>query len=417
MSDVADEPSSLLDWATGLATDPVLRARFGEEPRTVLDEQGFAQVAPADLHHSLPLVTDTVAARLGTEVPLVESVAQLDGEDPVTALARHLGTATETVLGGNDPTTHDDDVEHPAGSPAGPVDLDGPMTPDDDVDPSDPTPDHPHPREHTMSTSPANAAAAHGFSEQDWSRVEARAEKFGYGHDVDRFLEVADNSDDRFTALFGDGMGDQYWRDNPGSMHGAGVRDPAVGADHDLDGFGGPGPEPGGSALPGDDPFSESPGPGHTASPAGADTDLDDLDDVGPGATGGDHWTPQPEDPFLGWPEEHRSGVPTAGGDDHDFGASSHVGGTGGGESFHSFGAGGDPVIDPPAPVDDLPVETTSGSDHTGLDDVGGHDPSSTDTSHEFSHEDSGAHDVADHGDPGAHDAGGDSSDYSESFG
>lgn len=144
MTDLADEPTSLLDWATRLAVDPGLRARLAADPRGLLDEQGFARVAPADLHHALPLVTDAVAARLGHDVDggLVGAVeAQGAGEHPLDALARHFTHVSDTVLAGpptsephdldaldrlpgDDPTALLDDPGHPD-APDDLDDLDG----------------------------------------------------------------------------------------------------------------------------------------------------------------------------------------------------------------------------------------------------------------------------------------------------
>ncbi|MFC5065325.1 IniB N-terminal domain-containing protein [Actinomycetospora atypica] len=148
MTELADEPSSLLDWVTGLATDPALRARFADEPRSVLAEQGLADLTPADLRHALPLVSDSVAARLGADVDtaaLATTAAQLAGEDPANALARQLGVVTESVLaaGAAAPPVHEldddpedpddpvdlDDLDAPAGPAHDPDDLDGHLDP------------------------------------------------------------------------------------------------------------------------------------------------------------------------------------------------------------------------------------------------------------------------------------------------
>lgn len=154
MTELADEPSSLLDWVTGLATDPALRARFADEPRSVLDEQGLAGLTPADLHHALPLVSDSVAARLGADVDtaaLAGTAAQLAGEDPASALARQLGVVTESVLaagvttgpvhGIDDDPVDLDDLDSPAGPADARDDLDDPDDLDD-LDGPDPGGEH-----------------------------------------------------------------------------------------------------------------------------------------------------------------------------------------------------------------------------------------------------------------------------------
>ena len=148
MGGASEEPSSLLDWVTGLASDPALRTRFAAEPRSVLDEQGLSDLPPADLHHSLPLVTDSVAARLGTDVPMPSvdaTLVQLDGEDPVAALVRQFGAVTDTVVAAvevpepADPGDGPDDAPSAVAEPGGlddPGGLDGfddPVGLDDDV--------------------------------------------------------------------------------------------------------------------------------------------------------------------------------------------------------------------------------------------------------------------------------------------
>ncbi|MDL5154374.1 hypothetical protein [Actinomycetospora termitidis] len=103
MTDLADESSSLLEWATRLAVDPELRARLAADPRGLLSDEGFTQVRPSDLHHALRLVTDSVAARLGHDVDgdvAGSAVSQLAGEHPLEAIARQLVHVTDTVLAG-----------------------------------------------------------------------------------------------------------------------------------------------------------------------------------------------------------------------------------------------------------------------------------------------------------------------------
>lgn len=143
VTDLADEPSSLLEWVTRLAVDPQLRARLAADPRGLLGEQGFADVLPADLHHALPLVTDGVAARLGHEVDvgLVGPVeAQHVGEHPLDAVARQFTHVSDAVLAGPPAGDGDHDLDDPVDHPlavhddptaflddlAGPDDLDAP---------------------------------------------------------------------------------------------------------------------------------------------------------------------------------------------------------------------------------------------------------------------------------------------------
>jgi hypothetical protein len=123
VTDLADEPSSLLEWATRLAVDPQLRARLAADPRGLLGEQGFGHVVPADLHHALPLVTDGVAARLGHDVDpgLTGPVeAQHVGEHPLDALARQFAHVSEAVLAGPPAGEADHDLDDPV--PVGPHD-------------------------------------------------------------------------------------------------------------------------------------------------------------------------------------------------------------------------------------------------------------------------------------------------------
>lgn len=124
VTDLADEPSSLLEWATRLAVDPQLRARLAADPRGLLGEQGFAHVLPADLHHALPLVTDGVAARLGHDVDpgLTGPVeAQRVGEHPLDALARQFAHVSEAVLAGPPVGEADHDLDDVPPSPDDPT--------------------------------------------------------------------------------------------------------------------------------------------------------------------------------------------------------------------------------------------------------------------------------------------------------
>lgn len=97
MTDVAPQPASLLDWATGLATDPAARAGFAADPRGTLDRQGLTDLDPADLHHAMPLVADTVAARVDAVVESPSTAPVLDGESRVDALVRQFTSLSEAV--------------------------------------------------------------------------------------------------------------------------------------------------------------------------------------------------------------------------------------------------------------------------------------------------------------------------------
>ena len=98
MTDVAPG-SSLLDWITGLVTDPVARERFAADPHGVLGEQGLADVDPADLHHAIPLVTDTVAARLDTVADGSTSIpGPLDGESGLEAAIRQITAIPDHIV-------------------------------------------------------------------------------------------------------------------------------------------------------------------------------------------------------------------------------------------------------------------------------------------------------------------------------
>jgi hypothetical protein len=149
VTDPVGEPSSLLDWATGLARDEDLQVRLAAEPGAVLGEHGFARIAPNDLHRALPLVAEAVAGRLGHEVDvstLGGAAVRLPGEDAAQALARHFGAVAHVVAvpPAEDPTP---DVDPAPDAPTTPpesavprtesVDPDLPADPADPVDPAD----------------------------------------------------------------------------------------------------------------------------------------------------------------------------------------------------------------------------------------------------------------------------------------
>lgn len=99
MTDVAAQGASLLDWVTGLVTDPVARSRFAADPHGVLGEQGLADLDPADLHHAIPLVTDTVAARLDTVADGSSAVPDLlDGESGLEAAVRQITAIPDRIV-------------------------------------------------------------------------------------------------------------------------------------------------------------------------------------------------------------------------------------------------------------------------------------------------------------------------------
>ncbi|MCD2188612.1 IniB N-terminal domain-containing protein [Actinomycetospora soli] len=125
MTDTAPGAESLLDWMTGLVADPVARARFAADPQHEIDAQGLADLDPADVAHSMPLVTDTVAARFDAVVDLPATPVQLVGESAVDALARHFGVVPSVVDAGAAPVEDDLDdwtetlVDDLAGAPDG----------------------------------------------------------------------------------------------------------------------------------------------------------------------------------------------------------------------------------------------------------------------------------------------------------
>ncbi len=132
-------PASLLAWITGLVTDPALRARFAVDPRGALGEQGLADLDPVDLHHALPLVTDTVAAQVDTTLTWPGPPALLQGETPVEALVRQFAAVSHTVVPGED-----DPVPGGRGEPTGDDDrrdLPAQHVPDD-PDPARASADH-----------------------------------------------------------------------------------------------------------------------------------------------------------------------------------------------------------------------------------------------------------------------------------
>ncbi|MEJ2869443.1 IniB N-terminal domain-containing protein [Actinomycetospora sp. OC33-EN08] len=118
MTDTAPGPESLVDWMTGLVSDPVARARFTADPRHELGAQGLADLDPADVAHAMPLVTDVVAARFDAVVEPAAAPAQLAGESAVDALTRHFSAVPTAVAPAAD-TEGDDWTESLADDLAG----------------------------------------------------------------------------------------------------------------------------------------------------------------------------------------------------------------------------------------------------------------------------------------------------------
>src|ERR671926_1630086 len=106
----APESGSLLDWFTQIVSDPDARARLAADPEGFLAENGLADLDPADVHHVLPLVADTVAARLDTTVDAsvpTPDPQPLDGETALQAIARQISYVSEQVRPPDDGTDPD----------------------------------------------------------------------------------------------------------------------------------------------------------------------------------------------------------------------------------------------------------------------------------------------------------------------
>ena len=132
---------SLLDWFTQLVSDDGARARFAADPEGFLAENGLSDLDPADVHHVLPLVADTVAARLDTtfdaSVPAPDP-QPLDGETALQAIARQVSYVSEQVRppgDGTDPDWTESLLDDLAGAPDGLEGFGHPIVPLGDVPP------------------------------------------------------------------------------------------------------------------------------------------------------------------------------------------------------------------------------------------------------------------------------------------
>lgn len=132
---------SLLDWFTQLVSDDGARARFAADPEGFLAENGLSDLDPADVHHVLPLVADTVAARLDTtfdaSVPAPDP-QPLDGETALQAIARQVSYVSEQVRppeDGTDPDRAGSLLDGLAGAPGGLEGFGHPLVPSGDVPP------------------------------------------------------------------------------------------------------------------------------------------------------------------------------------------------------------------------------------------------------------------------------------------
>jgi hypothetical protein len=111
MTDVAPG-ASLLDWVTGLVTDPAAQARFAADPHGVLGEAGLADLDPADLFHAIPLVTDSVAARLDAVADGSAPIpGPLEGESGLDAAVRQLTAIPDRIVPISE---HDEALRHDA---------------------------------------------------------------------------------------------------------------------------------------------------------------------------------------------------------------------------------------------------------------------------------------------------------------
>ena len=102
--------TSLLDFILNLLKDPQAQAEFRASPEQVLAANGLTGVCAADIHETLPLVTDNRSVELtssGHSAP--PSVVPTPGESPVHAAIQYLHYITYTY---EDNSGHVHDLGH-----------------------------------------------------------------------------------------------------------------------------------------------------------------------------------------------------------------------------------------------------------------------------------------------------------------
>jgi len=104
--------TSLLDFILNLLKDPQAQAEFKANPQAMLAANGLTGVCAADIHETLPLVTDHRAVELsnsGSHTP-APAITPSAGETETHAAVRYLSYITNTYSYDNHSTSIDDSV-------------------------------------------------------------------------------------------------------------------------------------------------------------------------------------------------------------------------------------------------------------------------------------------------------------------
>jgi hypothetical protein len=104
--------TSLLDFILNLLKDPQAQAEFKANPQAVLADNGLTGVCAADIHDTLPLVTDNRAVEQTSAHTSAPSAAPAPGESDTHAAVRYLSYITNTYTYTDDHSTAIDESVH-----------------------------------------------------------------------------------------------------------------------------------------------------------------------------------------------------------------------------------------------------------------------------------------------------------------
>ena len=104
--------TSLLDFILNLLKDPQAQAEFKANPQAVLADNGLTGVCAADIHDTLPLVTDNRAVEQTSSHTSAPSAAPAPGESDTHAAVRYLSYITNTYTYTDDHSTAIDESVH-----------------------------------------------------------------------------------------------------------------------------------------------------------------------------------------------------------------------------------------------------------------------------------------------------------------
>jgi hypothetical protein len=104
--------TSLLDFILNLLKDPQAQAEFKANPQAVLADNGLTGVCAADIHDTLPLVTDNRAVEQTSSHTSAPSAAPAPGESDTHAAVRYLSYITNTYSYTDDHNVAIDDSVH-----------------------------------------------------------------------------------------------------------------------------------------------------------------------------------------------------------------------------------------------------------------------------------------------------------------